>query len=252
MSKREMDWSTGLFTIHTLDNKKISMAAALISEKTGPENKELWNSLQEQSKKHNYQSQYLSSLNNAVKYAEISLDYYEFFLTRVNEIARQIGSIMQSWFEGQPKNNAYNLENLEEERIQAFDLVFYFNQNYVSGMKRIYERLEHFNNTKSAFPEPIAETIKIVRRKKKSILEKYTGARDFNEHQSEIFHKEKEPFIEVSNIVMGKYHASNNPKHQVTISRSDLESILAGQIEIFQSIEKQANICKPELDRIFQ
>ncbi len=248
MLDREIDWSTGLFTIHTLDNKKIRMAAALINDVTGTENADLWDKLQKQSIKHTHQQQFLSSLNDAIKYAQISLDYYEIFLTRVREIARRIGSITQSMSLGQSNENPRDLEG---ERKHTKDLVFYFSQNYIGGMKRIYERLNHFNNTRSEFPEPIANTIKAVWKKKKSILEKYIEARNFNEHQSEHFRKEKEPFAEINTIVMGVYHASNNPQHQVELSRNDLESILAGQNEIFQSIIDYANSCQQELDKIF-
>ncbi len=144
MTDREIDWSSGLFIIHTLDIKKIKMAAALISEVTEPENEDLCDKLQEQNIKHAHQQQFLSSLNHAIKYAQISLNYYEIFLAKVREIARRIGSIMQSMSLGQSNENP---RDLEEERTHTKDLVFYFSQNYVGGMKRIYERLNHFNNT---------------------------------------------------------------------------------------------------------
>ncbi len=217
MIENEEGFGHARSTILTCELMKIKKAEGFKGNLEDEKDKITWEKLNQKCAIHNQQDQFLHLLKKAIKSAQISIDHYDYYRTNKTKMGN------------------FGIEQYD------LDLIFYYSENYIAAMKRIYERLSNFNNSKLKFPESIADTVKLVWKKKKSTLEKYIEPRNFIEHQAERLRKDEDGFSQLNNIFFDDYHGSEKSEHQVKISRAEFKSILEGQNEIFQSTINYAN-----------
>ena len=60
--------------------------------------------------------------------------------------------------------------------------MFYHAKNFVCGMRRVGRLLEDLSANRSIFPQPVADTIQLAWRKRRTMFNKYTDPRNAIEH----------------------------------------------------------------------
>ena len=117
--------------------------------------------------------------------------------------------------------------------IRATTVSLHHAKVFVCAMRRAARVLESLAATKAELPQPIADVVSLVWRKKKAMLGSYCGPRNAVEHiDGEITGKTNWTLVNLVNDALVV-----TPGVEAAISSSCLNSLIAGRNEILESVK---------------